>query len=105
MKLLRKKQASADQIDDFITFVDDNRVLPLSRVMVPEFRCHPSQSDKAFCSNFEYACPNSENADMIGILQALARHLPATPGGECPRDRGREGIHGEVQAGVRCHAG
>jgi hypothetical protein len=84
MKLVRKKQAPADQIDDFIAFVDDDRVLPLSRAMVPEFRYHPSQSDKAFCSNFEYACPNSENADMIRILQALAHRLPTTPGGECP---------------------
>jgi len=84
IKLVRKKQASADQIDDFIAFVDDDRVLPLCRGMVPEFRHHPSQSDKAFCSNFEYACPNSENADMIRVLQALAHRLPATPGGECP---------------------
>jgi hypothetical protein len=84
MKLVRKKQASADQIDDFIAFVDDDRVLPLSRAMVPEFRDHPSQSNKAFCSDFEYACPNLENADMIRVLQALAHRLPATPGGECP---------------------
>jgi hypothetical protein len=84
MKLVRKKQAPANQIDAFIAFVDDDRVLPLSRSMVPEFRYHPSQSDKAFCSNFEYACPNSENADMIRVLQALAHRLPPTPGGKCP---------------------
>src|ERR1700728_1741866 len=87
MKLVRKKQAPANPIDAFIAFVDDDRVLPLSRPMVPEFRYHPSQSDKALFNNFEYACPNSENADMIRVLQALAHRLPATPGGKCPETK------------------
>lgn len=84
MDLVRRKQASADQIEDFIAFVDDDRILPLCRPMVPEFRCHPSESDRAFTNHFVYACPNSENTDLKHVLQALTHRLPATPGGECP---------------------
>jgi hypothetical protein len=84
MDPVRKEQASVNQINAFITFVDDDRILPLCRPMAPEFRYHPSESDKAVSSHFVYACPNSENTDMIRVLQALAHRLPATPGGECP---------------------
>jgi hypothetical protein len=84
MNLVRQKQACASQINDFIAFVDDDRILPFCRPLVPEFRLHPSESDKVFSSHFAYACPNLENTDMTHVLQALAHRLPATPGGECP---------------------
>ena len=84
INLVRKKQASTNQIDDFIAFVDHDQTLEVSRPMITEFRYHPSESDKGTSYNGEHACPNSQNPGMIRILQALAHRLPPTPGAECP---------------------
>ena len=90
MNLVQKKQAPHDQIDDFIAYVDHDRIVDLCRPMVPEFRYHPSESDKGASIDAEYACPNSENPNMMRELKGLAHRLPATHGGECPMTEGHK---------------
>ena len=78
MGLAYKQEVPAAMIDQFITFVDHDEVMPLCRMVAPEFRYHPSEGLRAVGADRDYT------AEVSRILNGVAHRLPLTPGAECP---------------------
>ena len=89
MGLAYKQEVPAAMIDQFITFVDHDEVMPLCRMVAPEFRYHPSDGLRAVGADRDYT------AEVSRILNGIAHRFPPTPGAECPLSEKEKGYREE----------